>query len=46
MRGFVGIIVSILVLSLLGGCAYLMFANPAPAQKIVERDIPNDRLPN
>jgi hypothetical protein len=46
MRGFVMIIVAIVLLSLVGGCAYLAFANPVPALKVIERDIPNDRLPS
>ncbi len=44
MRGFGLIVVAIVVLALVGGCAYLMVANPTPTPQVVERDIPVDRL--
>jgi hypothetical protein len=46
MRRVIFAVLILLVLLLIGGCSYLMFADPAPAVTQVEKVIPNDRFAN
>jgi hypothetical protein len=46
MRGLILGLLTLVLLIVIGGGLYLLFANPTPTVKTVETAIPNDRFPN
>jgi hypothetical protein len=46
MRRVIVAVLILLVLLLIGGCSYVLFAEPTPTVTQVEKVIPNDRFAN